>query len=332
MAFFGSKKDLEKIMNQNEDHHVLVNLKRRVAMLEDELKNIKELIETSIKDKEVLQGEISKRDETIGQMAAEISALRSASKEMGTTVDKQECELRKCQQEAEVVKKAVSIVEKNQDIEEKIEQATGVVNACKEEINTTFAQVLKQKGELEKKEKQVEELNIKKEVKDVIRQNAKFVKQTVDMEKSIVFFGVEQTNSNSRIDRDKMERRKIVDLLKVMTEEDDDIGIEEFQRLGKYVGNAFRPLKVTLQCSSMVETVLRNAKKIKQSDEWKHVWVNRCLTREDRDKVKEKVQEAKLKNSERSVEEENHFFYRVVGLQVRKIWYKRDRQAEETRM
>ena len=65
-------------MKQHEDHHVLVNLKRRVALLEDELKNIKELIETSIKDKEVLQGEISKRDETIGQMAAEISALRSA--------------------------------------------------------------------------------------------------------------------------------------------------------------------------------------------------------------------------------------------------------------
>ena len=146
------------------------------------------------------------------------------------------------------------------------------------------------------------------------------------MQKSVVFFGVEQENITNRIERDKMDLSKIVDLLKVISEEDDDIGIEEFQRLGKYVKNVNRPLKVTLQSSSMVETVMRNVKKIKQSDQWKHVWVNRCLTKEDRDKLREKVQEAKQKNNERSEEEERHFFYKVVGLQVKKIWYKRGNQ------
>ena len=150
--------------------------------------------------------------------------------------------------------------------------------------------MLKEKEDGKKNKKQTEEINLKKEVKDVIRQNVRFVKQTVDMEKSIVFFGVEQENITNRIDRDKMELRKIVDLLKVILEEDDDIRIEELQRLGRYVKKC-KQTTVTLQSSSMVETVLKNVKKIKHSDQWKHVWVNRCLTKEDIVKLREKVQE-----------------------------------------
>lgn len=126
----------------------------------------------------------------------------------------------------------------------------------------------------------------------------------------------------SKIDRDKKEMEKITSLLKVVTEEEDDIGIEEFTRLGRYEPGKTRPLKVVLQTSNMVEIILRNVKKIKQSEQWKHIWVNRCLTREDRDKLREKVQEAKPKNKDRSPEEEAHFFYKVTGMQVKKMCYR----------
>ena len=71
----------------------------------------------------------------------------------------------------------------------------------------------------------------------------------------------------------------------------------------------------------MVEMVLRNSKKIKEKEEWSNVWVNRCLNKEDRDKLREKVEEARKKNEELTEEEARHFFYKVVGMQVKK-WYK----------
>lgn len=57
-------------------------------------------------------------------------------------------------------------------------------------------------------------------------------------------------------------------------------------RLEKSEANKNKPLKVILQSSNKVEVILRNVKKVKQSDEWKHAWINRCLTKEDKDKLR----------------------------------------------
>lgn len=48
-----------------------------------------------------------------------------------------------------------------------------------------------------------------------------------------------------------------------MISDEEGMGTEEFSKLGKYDANVNRPLKVTLQNTSMVKVVLRNAKKIK---------------------------------------------------------------------
>ena len=326
MAFFeksrreGKKKQLDDYVLDFVDIEAFEKIKSKVNRLESELENIKVALESAAKSNQELAKELNRRDVTIDQMAAEITSLKNTSKEMGESVIIQEQEIKKCKQDADLVSKAGSIVEKNQDIEEKIEQANEIVSACKDEINTTYAKVLKEKEDLAKTKQKTEEMNIQKEVKDVIRQNARFVKHTVDMQKSVVFFGVEEDNIVSKIDRDKVELSKVVDLLKVISEENEEIGIEEFTRLGKYVENVNRPLKVTLQCSNMVEMIMKNARNLKQSDQWKHVWVNRCLSKEDRDKLRERVQEAKQKNSERSEEEEAHFFFKVIGMQVKKVW------------
>lgn len=114
-----------------------------------------------------------------------------------------------------------------------------------------------------------------------------------------------------------------------MISDKEDIGIEEFSKLGKYDANVNRSLKVTLQNTSMVEVVLRNAKKIKQSEEWKNVWVSRCLNKEDREKLKEKVEEAEKKNAERSEEASRHFFNKVIEMQVEKIYIQKRKQRSE---
>ena len=226
--------------------------------------------------------------------------------------------LKKVQEQTEVVKKASTIVENSKIIEEKMEKTNDMVKTYKEDIQETYAQILKEKEEI--KQQRVDKIDIIKEVKDVIRSNPRFIKDTVDINKSVVFFGLKQDDIINRFERDKHELENISKMMNTIIGEGDEITVEEFSRLGKYVPNVDRPLKVTLQNTSMVEMVLRNAKKIREKEEWKNVWVNRCLNREDREKLKEKVEEAKKKNDERSEEEARHFFYKVVGMQVKK-WY-----------
>ena len=76
-----------------------------------------------------------------------------------------------------------------------------------------------------------------------------------------------------------------------------------------------------------MEEVMRNARNFKDKEKMMNVWIRRCLNKEDRETLKEKLEEAKQKNEARSEEEESRFFFRVVGLQVRK-WYKNKREME----
>lgn len=54
-----------------------------------------------------------------------------------------------------------------------------------------------------------------KEVKNVIMQNSKFLEKTVDMNKAIIFFGVQEGTKKNSIYRDK-KLNKITDLLNVI--------------------------------------------------------------------------------------------------------------------
>lgn len=67
-----------------------------------------------------------------------------------------------------------------------------MLSGCKEELNQIYTQVLKDKEELKKANQQTKETNIRKEVRDVTGQNSKFVKETLDMQKTVVFFGVQE--------------------------------------------------------------------------------------------------------------------------------------------
>lgn len=80
------------------------------------------------------------------------------------------------------------------------------------------------------------------------------------MQKVVAFFGVQKDDMLNNTEKDKKKLNKIADLLKVLPD-DNDTGVAEFARLRKCETNKNRPLKVILQSSSMVESILRNVNK-----------------------------------------------------------------------
>lgn len=272
-----------------------------------------------------IKKEMNRKEARIEELSAELNLIKGKNKEIGGNLVEQEREIKQMKQEAEIVTKASNILEQKEEMEENLKQANQVVNVCKEEAVKTYAEIMKQKDEIITSiKKDTEKIDIKKEVKNVIRQNAKFVKDTVDMNKAIVIHGLEDKEIRDRITRDKEEIKNITEIVTSITkDEEGEVEMEEFHRLGRYESNQTRPLKVILTQSNMVETVLKNARKLKDSDEWNHIRIHRCLTKEDRELLKDKREEAKQKNEDRTDEEERHFFYRVVGMQVKKWWITR---------
>lgn len=269
---------------------------------------------------------VNGKDGQISELLAEISDMKDKLKEMGSDMYKCQLKLKEKDENEEVIKQANTILQKEKEFEESVDK----VHSVKEEIKTTFAEILKQKDEMKNSQmvekQQASQIDIRQEVKDVIRKNAKLLRETVDMNKSIVIIGSNEENIQNKFLKDKADLKNILEIAnKVLDEEVSGKDIEEFHRLGKYEANKNRPIKVTFQSTNMMEEVLRKAIKLHEEEEFKNVFIRRCLSREDRELLRGKLEEAKGKNAERSEEEAQVFFYKVVGMQVKK-WYKNKRE------
>ena len=197
-----------------------------------------------------------------------------------------------------------------------------------DEVRSTYAQILKEKDEMKNNKPKDENMDIKKEVKEIIRRNPKLIRETVDMNKSIVIMGTKEKEMYNRITRDRIELGNIMNIMNKISQDITEKDIEEFHRVGKYENGKHRPIKVTFQSANTMENVMMNAKNLKDEEEMENVWIRRCLNKEDRQILKQKFDEAKQKNEARSEEDKSLFFFKVVGLQVRK-WYitKRDKET-----
>ncbi len=182
----------------------------------------------------------------------------------------------------------------------------------------TYAQIVQENICKKTECKETNKASIQKEVKEIIRQNPKFLKDTIDTNNSIVIFGTKEHDLKNRIEKDKSEMKVIRVILRDLELEENSM--EQYARLGKFEPKKNRPLKVTFKNSSVVESVMRKVKTLKENPQYQGVWINRCLCKEDRDKLREKIEEAKEKNDQRSEDEKLQFFYKVIGLQVKK-WY-----------
>ena len=211
---------------------------------------------------------------------------------------------------------ANNIIEKTKEFEESVD----TVCTVKDEIKSTYAQILEEKDEIMSNKQNDENMNIKQEIKEIIRNNPKLIRETVDMNKSIIIKGKKEEEISNRIIRDKTELSIIMNIMDKVSKEITEKDIQEFHRIGKYESGKHRPIKVTFQSANTMEEVMSNTKNLKDEEEMKNIWIKRYLNKEDREMLKDKIEEAKQKNEARSEEEESLFFFKVVGLQVKK-WY-----------
>lgn len=256
-------------------------------------------------------------------MAVEVNALKSKLTEMSVEMDSHQQKLCDKEISEEIIKQASNIVEKNKAFEESVDTVCTVQN----EVKSIYAQILKEKDEIKNNKQNDGTKDIKKEVKEVIRKNPKLIRETIDMNKSIIIIGTQEKEMNNRIIRDKAELSNIMNIMNKISQDITEKDIEEFHRVGKYELGKHRPMKVTFQSANIMEEVLRNAKNLKDEEEMKKIWIRRCLNKEDRETLKVKIEEAKQKNEARTEEQESLFFFKVVGLQVKK-WYINKRGVE----
>ncbi len=105
--------------------------------------------------------------------------------------------------------------------------------------------------------------------------------------------------------------------------------IEEVYRIGKYDQGKSRPLKIKLKSQTAGEETLVNVWKLAKSNKFKQVWIRREMNEEERKKLNELRSEAKERNEQRTQEERELFFWRVMDLRLRK-WYVRSEGCRGT--
>ena len=291
-------------------------LEEKVIEIGKELRSEKERNEDLRSKNESMSKEMNRKDVELNEMAAQVNDLKTKVREMSSAVDNHQQQLSNKVINEEIIKQANNIVEKNKAFEESVD----TVCTVKDEVATTYAQILKEKDEIKNKKQNEVSKDIKKEVKDIIRSNPKLIRETADMNKSIVIIGKKEDEIQNRITRDKAELSKIMKVMSKISEDITENDIEEYHRVGKYEAGKNRPIKVTFQSANKMEDIMKNAKNLKEEEEMKNIWIRRCLNKEDRQILKEKIEEARQINEARSEEEESLFFFKVVGLQVRK-WY-----------
>lgn len=92
-----------------------------------------------------------------------------------------------------------------------------------------------------------------------------------------------------------------------MTKEISERHIKEYGVDDRYENGKNKQLKVAFQSNNSVEEIVRIEKKLGEIKEHKEVRIKRCLSQEDKEVVKERIEESKRKNGKTSEEEEMHF-------------------------
>ena len=78
----------------------------------------------------------------------------------------------------------------------------------------------------------------------------------------------------------------------------------------------------------MATNFIQQAKKLKEHTQLKEVGIRRCLSKTDRDTLRESVKEMKKLNSERTLEQQDLFFWSIRNLKATKIWKHQTRPEE----
>lgn len=227
------------------------------------------------------------------------------------------------------------IQQEKQLLSAQMEEVTQGIEQCKKDMQLTYAQVAKEKEKIEEAVKEVkhcsnqDKTNIRLEVRKELASNPKLVQNTVDRSKSLIIFGCKEKAITSRSERAVEEAKvvdKIVGLVEGLTNREN---VCDYRRIGRYVKGKDRPLRITLNGAKQMEEVLRNARKLQRDEDGKGWSLRRDLSKEDREKLKLNLAEAKHLNESRNEEEINSFFYKVIGVGRPVKWYIKANQQNQ---
>ena len=304
----GEDKDLNELVKQ-----LLV----RVRELEEERDRVREKLDTVKEEsKEMreaikeLKEEIKTRKEEGDRLREESLALREDSEKLKEEND----ELRR------QLNSEMSEVKKNNEdmktVVDKVEGEQVVWGKKTDEAEKSLKQIMEDQ-EKERKE-------MKNKIVSVIKEKEKLVRNTVDRVKCVVLLGLKEEKIVNRTEREQKEKECLGQVISLVTEDDQAIGaVEEHFRIGSFEEGKDRPVKVKFATQAMAEAVLNGAWRLSGVEEYKKVWINRDMDRQEREELRELVEEARQKNSQRTEEERKQFYWKVRDLRLRRIYVRK---------
>ena len=139
-----------------------------------------------------------------------------------------------------------------------------------------------------------------------------------------MLFGLKEEKIMNRTEREQKEKDSLGEVMRLVTEDDQAVGaVEEFHRIGTFEEGKERPMRVKFATQAMAETVINSTWRLSGVERYKRVWINRDMDRQEREELRELVEEARQKNSQRTEEERKQFYWKVRDLRLRRIYVRK---------
>ena len=306
----------------------------RVKNLEEDMKNLKELMHDMKEMKEAMKGmkkeketgsddesrtdEMKKIRETMKELQREVLHLKQRDNEHEQEKRGLMQEIGKLTTENSALKMRLDRKDLDDSLQkEKIEKIKSDQEGWR---NSQDRQVDLKKIIQEQQEEQRE--NLEKVVIKVMKSKEEVLRNVVDKKKCAIVFGMTEKHTPIRSIRQKEESMKIKELIKVLNEESEDLEeeIDEIKRMGKYTEGGKRPVRIKFKSQTTATEVLNRTGKLNEREEYKTVWIQKDLNKEERAEMKELCRVRNEKNEQRTEEEKMRFYWKIRDGKLKK-WY-----------
>ena len=115
-------------------------------------------------------------------------------------------------------------------------------------------------------------------------------------ELNIIIHGVQESDKKAIDDRKKHDQDFAAHLFQDL--EVENVAYKALYRLGKIDPNRKRPLKLVMENAKAKDKVVNNLRKLKDNDKYSGISVTDDYTQSERKLIKDKVEEAKIKNNQ----------------------------------
>ena len=210
------------------------------------------------------------------------------------------------------------ITNRIKDIEDGVKHKVNKQLEQLEEVNKekecNFKKIIKEQEEARKAERE-------EEVIKVIKSRENLVREVAEKKKSVIIIGVEEEKLPVRVHRERVEMEKVKNILDNLGQERNlKEEVDDLVRLGKYKEGEHRPLKLIFKSQSATEEALSLGWKLKESENFKNIYIRRNMNQEERQKLKEQLNDIKEKNDGRNEEEKKNFYWKLRNGKIVKWW------------